>query len=336
MRVAIDAMGGDNAPGEIVAGGLKAHQRLGVEITLVGDEDRIRPLLPAGTDDPGVRVVHCSEVIAMDEDLGSVRTKKDASVVVAAKLLKQGEADAMITAGSTAAAMAVATVWLGRIRGIDRPAIAALLPTLSGSSILLDAGANADCTVENLVQFALMGSIYSEKAMGKPNPRVGLLSIGEEECKGNELTKQAHQALKRSPINFIGNIEGRHLFDGTADVVVCDGFVGNVALKSSEGVAEFIIALIRQEIGSKLWTRLPLMALAPALKRIKRRVDYTEYGGAPLLGTNGVCVICHGRSNAKAICNAVAAAANAVSQDIIGCIRSSLVERSAEHKVGML
>jgi len=334
MRVAVDAMGGDNAPGEIIAGALLARQQLGVEIVLVGDERRIRGHVPAGAMDSGVRIYHCSEVIAMDENPSAIRTKRDASIVVAANLVKNGEADAIVSAGSTAAAMAVATLKLGRITGIDRPAIAALLPNLTGQGILLDAGANADCTVENLVQFALMGSIYAERVMGKAHPKVGLLNIGEESCKGNELAKRTHEALKQMPINFIGNIEGRHIFTDLADVVICDGFVGNVALKSSEGLAEFILALLRQEVGAKLWARIPLAMLAPALRRMKRRVDYAEYGGAPLLGVNGVCIICHGRSNAKAICNAVRAAADAVSRDVIGCIRSSLSEQAVGERVG--
>jgi glycerol-3-phosphate acyltransferase PlsX len=326
-------MGGDNAPGEIIAGALQARRQLGIEITLVGDERRIRTYLPAQVTDSGVHIHHCSEVIAMDENPSAIRTKRDASIVVTASLVKNGEADAMISAGSTAAAMAVATLRLGRIPGIDRPAIAALLPNPTGQSIVLDAGANADCTVENLLQFAVMGSIYAERVMGKAHPKVGLLSIGEEPCKGNELTKRTHEALKQMPINFIGNIEGRHLFTDTADVVVCDGFVGNVALKSSEGLAEFILALLRQEVGTKLWTRIPLAMLAPALRRMKRRVDYAEYGGAPLLGVNGVCIICHGRSNAKAISNAVRAAAEAVSGDVIGSIRSSLSEQTVGERI---
>ena len=334
MRIAIDAMGGDNAPSEIVAGAVEARRRLGVEIVLVGDDARVRAFLPSGEPDPGLRVHHCAGVIAMDENPTAVRTKKDASVVVAARLLKTGEADAMISAGSTAAAMAVATLHLGRISGIDRPAIAALLPTLSGHSILLDAGANADCTVRNLTQFALMGSIYAEKVMGVPNPRVGLLSIGEESCKGNELTRRTHEALARIPVSFAGNIEGGDLFVGKVDVVLCDGFVGNVALKSSEGLAEFLMTLLKQELGSRLWTRAPLAMLAPALRRVKRRVDYAEYGGAPLLGVDGVCIICHGRSNAKAIANAVRAAVDAVSRDVIGCIRSSLRDQRSAQEVG--
>ena len=333
MRVAIDAMGGDNAPGEIVAGALLAHRELGTDIILVGDERRISGLLPVGAADSGVRVYHCSDVIAMDENPSAIRTKKDASIVVAARLLKSGEADAMVSAGSTAAAMAVATLNLGRIQGIDRPAIASLLPSLVGRTILLDAGANADCTVQNLVQFAVMGNIYAEKVMGVPNPRVALLSIGEEPCKGNELTKRAHEALKETPLNFVGNVEGGDIFAGVADVVVCDGFVGNVVLKSVEGLAEFILTLMRQELGASLLTRIPMAMLAPALRRVKRRVDYSEYGGAPLLGVNGVCIISHGKSNAKAISNAVRAAADAVSKNVIGHIRSSL---AAQQQVGIV
>jgi glycerol-3-phosphate acyltransferase PlsX len=244
-------------------------------------------------------------------------------VVVAAGLVKSGEANAMISLGNTAAAMAVATLKLGRIPGIIRPAIVAVLPGKESNTLMLDAGATADCTVEQLAQFALMGSIYAEKVMKKPSPRVAVLSIGEEPTKGNELTKATHAALSEGALNFIGNVEGRDLFTGAADVIVTDGFVGNVALKTAEGLGEFIQSLLK-EIGDRKLLRIPLLFLLPSLKRMKRRFDYAEYGGAPLLGVNGVCIIGHGRSNAKAVSSAIRTAMESVDRDIINCIKTSL------------
>ncbi len=335
MKIAIDAMGGDNAPREIVAGALLARHSLGTDIVLVGNEKSIKECLPKDFSDPGVIIHHCTEIIAMDENPAAVRTKKDSSIVVCAQLVKKGEADAMVSAGSTAAAMAAATLHLGRIAGIDRPAIATVFPSVNGKTLLLDAGANADCTVENLGQFAIMGSIYSKSVLQVENPKIGLLSIGEESCKGNELTKKAHELLKMLPINFIGNVEGNDIFKDTVDVVVCDGFVGNVVLKCSEGVSEFLKTLVKQEISGKPWIYIPLAMLAPVLKHINKRVDYSEYGGAPLLGVSGVCIISHGKSSAKAISNAVKAAAEAVSHDILGDICAYMEEAQSKLAIGI-
>ncbi|MDH7600925.1 MAG: phosphate acyltransferase PlsX [Armatimonadota bacterium] len=325
MVIAVDAMGGDHAPAEIVKGALQGAKLYGVDVVLVGDEARIRQFVSdRELDSASVKIRRASEVIGMDEEVDAVRTKKDASVVVAASMVAGGEADAMVSMGNTAAAMAVATLKLGRIQGIDRPAIATGWPGRTGPTILIDAGAVSDCTVENLVQFAVMGSIYAEKALGIPNPRVALLSIGEEPCKGNELTRAAHQALSNAPVNFVGNVEGRHLFVSAADVVVTDGFTGNVALKAAEGLAEHIVYLIREELRRRPLNWIPLAFLLPFIRRLKRRLDYSEYGGAPLLGVNGVCIIGHGRSNANAVANAVRVAKEAVSQGVVDAIRNAL------------
>ncbi|HPP74217.1 MAG TPA: phosphate acyltransferase PlsX [Armatimonadota bacterium] len=330
MRIAVDAMGGDYAPAEIVKGAVGAAALYDVDIVLVGDEQAIKSHLPKRMDMNGrVEVHHTPDCIRMDDHVDSIRTKPGASVVIAAGMVRSREAQAMISVGNTAAAMAVATLKLGRIPGIDRPAIATILPSKGGNTILLDAGATADCSVNNLLQFAIMGSIYAEKVLKKPQPRVGLLSIGEESSKGNELTKATHPVLREMDINFIGNVEGRDLFSGGADVVVADGFVGNVALKVAEGLADLLLGQFR-EMSKNPILKISLLCLKPALMQVKRRFDYTQYGGAPLLGVNGVCIIGHGRSNAKAVSSAIRAAKEAVDHDIINCIKTSLpsVERS--------
>ena len=324
MIIAVDAMGGDHAPGEIVKGAVAAAAMYGVNVCLVGDQDAIRKVMPQlEAARRLVEIRHTTEVIEMCEPAAAFRTKKDASMVVCAEMVHEGEAQAMVSAGNTAATMAVATFRLGRIEGIERPAIAIELPARQGRTILIDAGANADCDVANLVQFAFMGSIYAEKVMSIPNPRVALLSIGEEECKGNELTKSAHAVLRRTDLNFIGNVEGRHLFSGDANVIVCDGFTGNVALKSAEAIGDELRFLLKQRPLLKL-------LLSPALLPLKKRIDYSEHGGAPLLGVNGICVIGHGRSNARAISSAVRAAVGAVEQDVIASISASLCKEAAQ------
>ncbi|MDO8588546.1 MAG: phosphate acyltransferase PlsX [Armatimonadota bacterium] len=324
MRIAVDAMGGDHAPGEIVKGAVAAAAMYGVHISLVGDQDAIRKVLPrSAASNDLIDIRHTSEVIEMCEPAAAFRTKKDASMVVCAEMVREGEAQAMISAGNTAATMAVATFKLGRIEGIERPAIAIELPARRSRTILIDAGANADCDVANLVQFALMGSIYAEKVMSVADPKVALLSIGEEECKGNELTKSAHAALRQADLNFIGNVEGRHLFSGEANVIVCDGFTGNVALKSAEAIGDEVKFLLK---------RRPLLKLllSPVLLPLKKRIDYSEHGGAPLLGVNGICVIGHGRSNARAVSSAVRAAVGAVEHNVISSISASLCKDTAQ------
>ncbi|MBI2842462.1 MAG: phosphate acyltransferase PlsX [Armatimonadetes bacterium] len=325
MKIAVDAMGGDHAPAEIVKGAAGAIALYDVEIALVGDEQAIAAHLPKHlSSDRRIQIRHTPDSIAMEDSVNCVRTKPKASVVVAADMVKSGEADALITLGNTAAAMAVAALKLGRVPGIERPAIATILPSLKSGTILLDAGATADCTPDNLLQFAVMGSIYAERVMKKTNPRVALLSIGEEPSKGNELTKATHQILRSAGLNFIGNVEGKDMFSGAADVIVADGFVGNVALKASEGLGEFVMELLKEELGRHKLTRIPLFFLLPSISRLKKRVDYTEYGGAPLLGVNGICIIGHGRSNAKAVISAIRIAKEAVDRDIIDCIKTSL------------
>jgi len=325
MRIAVDAMGGDYAPAEIVKGAALGARAHGVDVVLVGDELSIkRYLTQEDISSSRVTIRHTSDVIGMDEHAAAVRNKRDASVVVAANLVNDGEADAMISLGNTAAAMAVATLKLGRIEGIDRPAIATVLPGLLGPTILLDAGAVADCSVENLLQFAVMGAVYAEKVLSISNPRVSLLSIGEEKSKGNELTRATHEELAKGKLNFVGNVEGRHIFAGTTDVIVADGFAGNVALKVAEGLAEHVVHLVKDDLQRHPLAWIPLAMLRPLLNRMKGRLDYTEYGGAPLLGLDGICIIGHGRSNAKAMASAVRAAREAVASGVVEAIRESV------------
>ncbi|WP_333871240.1 phosphate acyltransferase PlsX [Desulforamulus putei] len=323
-RIALDAMGGDYAPKEIVRGARDAAHELGVQIILVGDRDKIQRELDG--DDVGglISIVHASEVVGMDEHpVSAIRKKKDSSIVVATQLVKEGAADAVVSAGSTGAQMASSLLILGRIAGVDRPAISTLLPTAGGVVALLDVGANVDCRPQHLKQFAVMGSLYAEKILGLPNPKVGLLNIGAEETKGNELTLAAYNLLKETNINFIGNIEGRDLFLGTGDVVVCDGFVGNVVLKSAEGLAMSILGMFQQELG-RLEDILGRERIMHIMGGFKRRMDYAEYGGAPLLGVDGVSVISHGSSRARAIKNAVRVAKETVEQGLVQAIKVSL------------
>jgi glycerol-3-phosphate acyltransferase PlsX len=334
MRIAVDAMGGDYAPAEIVKGAVCAASLYDVDITLVGDEQAIKAHLPKSLDGPGrIEIRHTPEFIHMAESVDAVRTKPDASVVVAAVMVKSHDADAMLSVGNTAAAMAVASLKLGRIPGIERPAIAAVIPNKAGSTLLLDAGATADCTVNQLVQFAVMGSIYAEKIMHKPDPKVALLSIGEEPSKGNEVVKAAHAEIRKVGLNFIGNVEGRDLFTGVADVIVADGFVGNVALKVSEGMADFVLGEFA-EVGRSVLGIVPLLLLKPLLRKRFQRYDYAQYGGAPLLGVNGVCIIGHGRSNAKAVANAIRTAKESVESRIIENIKTSLPIRDGTRAAG--
>ncbi len=329
MIIAVDAMGGDHAPQEIVKGALQAADEYGVEILLVGDEAAIAPLLsaaPAGK----VKVLPASEVVPMGaHPLEAVRKMKDSSIVVGAAAVKDGRADALVSAGSTGAAMAAALLGWGRIKGVERPAIATILPTLQGFCLLLDAGAQADARPSHLEQFAYMGALYAERVLGVANPRVGLLNIGEEETKGNELTVAVHQRLRQAAgINFIGNVEGRDILPGMADVVVCDGFVGNVVLKSIEGVSRTIFGLITAASGSNVQSKLGAALFRPALRQVKKRLDDTEYGGAPLLGVKGVCIISHGSANAKAMKNAVRVAKEAVEHHVVSAIGSALTGRA--------
>jgi glycerol-3-phosphate acyltransferase PlsX len=327
MRIAVDAMGGDKAPEAVVKGAEIGVQMNDVDIILVGDEHRIRGLLsPSSLKSGRITIHHAGEVVGMGEHASAIRTKKDASVVVCANLVKDGTADAMVSAGNTAAAMGIATLKFSRIEGIDRPAIATVFPGKSGPTVVLDAGAVADCSVDNMVQFAVMGSSYATRALGIVSPRVGLLSIGEEKSKGNELTRLTNAELENLPINFIGNVEGNHLLAGVCDVIVADGFTGNVVLKVAEGMWEHLQELITKELKSHPLAYIPVAMLKPLLKRLRKQMDYSVYGGAPLLGLNGVCIIGHGRSNPQAIANAIRTAGEAVSGDLVGTIRTSMSE----------
>ena len=326
LRVAVDAMGGDHAPQEVVAGAAQAARDLGVEIILVGPTDRMhREWRAAGAGALPVRVVDATEVIEMGEPPAmALRRKRQASILVAVEALRRGEADAVVSAGNTGAAMAAALLTLGRIEGIDRPAIAAVLPTLRGRAIMVDVGANVDCRPKHLLQFAVMGSVYAQRVLGVARPRVGLMSNGTEETKGNELVIRAADLLRESGLHFIGNVEGRDFFDGAADVVVCDGFVGNLLLQFGEGLAVAIFTLLREELSRGLLVRLGVALATPRLRALARRMDYTEYGGAPLLGVNGICIITHGSSRAKAMRNSIALAAESVRSRMVETIRDDI------------
>ncbi|MEH2089595.1 phosphate acyltransferase PlsX [Nostoc sp.] len=329
VRIAIDAMGGDHAPGEIVAGALRAREELGVDIFLVGDPQQIEAALPSKTSLGQVEIVTAEEAIAMDEEpLNAVRRKRKASINVAMDLVKQEKADAVFSAGHSGAAMASALLRLGRLPGIDRPAIGTVFPTIiAGKPVLvLDVGANVDCRPKFLEQFGVMGSAYSQYVLGTPEPKVGLLNIGEEDSKGNDAAVRAHQLLREnSQINFIGNAEGRDVLSGRFDVIVCDGFVGNVLLKFAEAVGEVILQILREELPQGLHGQIGSALLKPNLKRIKQRMDHAEHGGALLLGVAGVCFIGHGSSQAPSIFNAIRMAKEAVDNQVIQRIQSQYI-----------
>ncbi|MGA9390633.1 MAG: phosphate acyltransferase PlsX [Candidatus Sulfotelmatobacter sp.] len=327
--IALDAMGSDRAPKPEIEGAILAARNYGVRVLLVGPEATIRTELdrhPTAYRLP-LEIVHASEVITMeDKAVQAVRAKRDSSMRVGLRLVREGHAAGFVSAGNTGAAMASAKMVLGALPGVDRPALAAVFPTAPGTAaILLDVGANVDCKPQNLEQFAVMGEIYFRSMFGgvrfgdlkagrsafgaAKSPRVGLLSIGEEETKGNELTREAFQLLKRLPLNFVGNVEGRDLFNGHVDVIVADGFVGNVALKISEGVANLVRTVLKESLRSTITRQVGYMLSRSAFADFKKRIDHTEYGGAPLLGVKGVCIITHGSSNANAIKNAVRVAA---------------------------
>ncbi|HOP39717.1 MAG TPA: phosphate acyltransferase PlsX [Geobacteraceae bacterium] len=306
MRVAVDGMGGDNAPVCEVEGAVAAAREFGIAVTLVGNSELLHQELAkhdcSGLD---ISVAHASEVVGMhDSASDAIRRKKDSSIRVAFELVKQGKADAVVSAGNSGATMAAGMFLLGRLKGIDRPAIATFFPTLRGRTLVLDVGGNVDCKPQHLVQFAVMGEVYTKYFLGTQSPKVGLLSNGEEESKGNELTRESHAFLRGVPF-YIGYVEGRDVFNGTVDVVVCDGFVGNVVLKISEGLAEAVGKMLKDEIKQSILSMLGYLFVRRAFKNFRKKVDYSEYGGAPLLGINGVGMICHGGSSVKAIKNAI-------------------------------
>ena len=334
--IALDAMGSDRAPKPEIEGAIHAARQYGVRVLLVGPETEIKAELArhsAAARLP-IEVVHASEFITMEDKVEAIRAKRDSSMRVGLRMVRDGQAAGFVTAGNTGAAMATAKVVLGAVPGVDRPALAAVFPTAPGNpALLLDVGANVDCTPQNLEQFAVMGDIYFRamfgntmhgKRPGTPGSRVGLLSIGEEESKGNELTREAFQLLKQLSLNFIGNVEGRDLYNGKVDVIVADGFVGNVALKISEGVANLVRTTLKESLKATITRQVGALLSRSAFTDFKKRLDHTEYGGAPLLGVKGVCIITHGSSNANAIKNAVRVAAEFSERGINGSIERGL------------
>ncbi len=335
MKIAVDAMGGDYAPEEVVLGAIEAIKTYSFDVVLVGDTNKIREVLRryGGRESERLSIVQASQVIEMGEHPAqAIRKKKDASIVVATQLVKSGICDAVVAPGSTGAAVTAALLGLGRIKGIERPCIATPIPSKKGITVLLDSGANSNSKPKHLVEGAIMGSHYAKYILGVEQPSVGLLNIGEEASKGNELSQATYPLLKKlKTISFYGNVEGRDIPKGTVDVVVCDGFVGNVILKFGEGMALFIIRLVKDTIkNSGFIAKLGALAVYPALKSLKKRLDFTEYGGAPLLGVNGSFIICHGSSKAKAIKNAIRVAGELVQQDVVGHIRKSIEEEEVE------
>ena len=339
MKIAVDAMGGDYAPEETVLGAIEAVHAYSLDVVLVGEEIKIRRLLEkhGAAENIHIAVVHAGQVIEMHEHPAqAIRKKKDASILVATRLVKEGKCDAVVAPGSTGAAVSAALLGLGRIKGIERPCIATPIPSKKGITVLLDSGANANSKPKHLIEGAIMGSHYAKYILGINKPQVGLLNIGEEASKGNELCQATCPVLEQlKTISFFGNVEGRDIPEGTVDVVVCDGFVGNVILKFGEGMALFIIKLVKEAIkNSGFIAKLGALAVYPALKTLKKRLDFTEYGGAPLLGVNGSFIICHGSSKAKAIKNAIRVADELVVQDVVGHIRKSIEEEQVEQYDG--
>lgn len=304
-RIAVDCMGGDYAPEEIVKGCLLAYKELGLESILVGDEERIKSILKREGFKGELEVVHAPEVIQMNEPPSNVLKKKQSSLFVAGKLVRDGLADGLVSAGNTGAVLTVGKFVIGSIEDLERPAIGVALPNPKGRTVLIDVGANVDCKPRHLLHFAVIGHTYAEEILGIKNPRVGILSIGEEEGKGNELVKETYPLLKASKLNFKGNAEGRDIYAGTFDVIVCDGFVGNVILKASESLGFAVLQMIKEEVQKSLLAKIGALLMRPALNNFKKKADFTEYGGIPLLGAKKPVIITHGRANAKAIKNAI-------------------------------
>lgn len=330
MRIILDGMGGDNAPGEIVKGAVEASKLIEDEIVIVGDGDKIEfQLKKYKYSDEKISVKHASEVIENDDaPVRAVRRKKDSSMVVGLNMVKSGEGDLFISAGNTGALMAGALFNLGRIQGIDRPAIASIYPILGTKkpSLLVDAGANSECKPSNLLEFAMMGSIYMEKVLGRENPKIGLVNLGVEETKGSTLTKAAFGLLEKSHLNFSGNIEAREVPLGGADVVVCDGFVGNVILKLTEGLAINIVNLLKKKFTENARAKMGAVLLSKKLRSLKEEFDYTEYGGAPILGVKGPVVKMHGSSNVNAVKNSILKAIPFAEENVVGIISESVFE----------
>ena len=327
-------MGGDQAPAAIVKGAVLAVRELGIPLILVGNQDLIAKELTGLTYPPNlIDIRHCTEVAEMGESpIGVIRRKKDASIRVALDLVKQGEAQGVVSAGNSGATMALGVVVLGKLHGVERPALGAILPSHSSSTLVIDVGANVDCTASQLVQFAIMAEPLARYIMKRPNPRVGIMSIGEEESKGNDLVHQTAEILKKTPLNFIGNVEGGDIFSGKVDVIVCDGFVGNICLKLSEGLAETLKGMLKEEIGAGLKSKLGFLFLKSAFQRFSKRVDYAEYGGVPLLGVDGVVVVSHGASNPRAIMNAIRVAGQAIENRMVEHVLEGLKNNEAYYR----
>jgi glycerol-3-phosphate acyltransferase PlsX len=327
ITIAVDAMGGDFAPSHPVAGAVLAAREFGARLLLVGRQTEVEAELRRH-DARGlpIDVVHASEVVGMDESpVTAFRRKKDSSIRIAATLVRDGRADGVVSAGNTGAVMTTVKMICGVLEGVERPALCAVVPNLKGLSVWLDVGANVDCRPDHLVQFALMGHLYAREALGVANPRVGLMSIGEEDTKGNEVTREAFRILRGTPLNFIGNVEGRDIFNGEADVIVCDGFIGNVSLKAVESAAEAILHFLKEEIAKSPLAKLGYLLARPAFRTFRRKVDYAEYGGVPLLGLRGAAVICHGGSSARAIKNAVRVSLEFVRNRVNDRIRDAII-----------
>jgi len=320
-RIAVDAMGGDHAPKEIIRGAVEASNEIGDSIILVGIEDQIERELHKYPQRDNISIQHASEVIGMNEPPAQiVKQKKDSSLNIAISLVKRGIADGIVSAGNTGALMASSLFGLGRIRGIERPAIATIFPSTKGEVLLLDMGANVDCKPKHLLQFAEMGSIYSKEVMHVPNPRVGLLNIGEEPEKGNELTISTYPLMKRLNINFIGNVESKEILSGKVDVVVCDGFIGNLILKFGESLGAMIYEILKEELSKHPMSKLGALFLLPAFKRLQKKIVYDELGGALLLGVNGIVIKAHGRAKSRAIKNAIKVAHEAINSNVVSVL----------------
>jgi glycerol-3-phosphate acyltransferase PlsX len=330
LKIAVDAMGGDRAPDAVVEGARLAAGDLDVEIVLVGRKEVIEPKLGHRPSSGALRIVNAAEAVAMDESPSAAIRRRDSSLKVAYELMDRGEVQAVVSAGNSGAMMAIGMFVLGKLPQVDRPAISVVLPTPGNGTVIIDAGANVDCKARQLVQFAMMGSIYSQEVLGVHTPRVGILSNGEEESKGNDLTRAASDLLAQTPLNYIGYVEGRDFFNGSVDVVVCDGFTGNVALKTMEGLAGFISGVLKGAFRETALSRLGYLMSRGPLMRAYRRLDYREYGGAPLLGLSGVAIVAHGGSGPKEIKNAIRVAKDAAAHDINRRIMELLAESAVK------
>jgi glycerol-3-phosphate acyltransferase PlsX len=328
MRIAVDAMGGDHAPQVNVDAAVAAVREFGIGSLLVGRPDALEPLLKnAGSARGEIEIVEAMEVVTMDDPpTAAIRKKRNSSIRIAANCVRDGRAAGRVSAGNTGAARVCAKMVIGTIEGVDRPALATVLPNISGHCLLLDVGANPDAKVQHFKEFAVMGSIYAQLAFGKPNPSLGLMSIGEEDSKGTDRTKEVFKTLKESGQHFIGNVEGRDVFSGKVDVIVTDGFTGNVILKVSESLVEMVEKLLREEIKKTLQASVGFLLSRSAFRSFRTRLDYSEYGGAPLLGVKGCVIICHGRSSAKAVKNAIRLAAEFSRQNLAAKIQTSIAE----------